>query len=313
MTSVAPVCPLCRSVLTRPLATWPELDALVDDYCTRLARTRRARTVTATRYILESFVRWARRTKRRHHLHPSVLSRRLLEAWDLEMVATLAPATRAQSLGVVMRWWRWAYEDEEHGDHVPRPRSVELPAAPRRAVHAPTWKQMDSCIQRIADVRSQRAATLMRFLGWRVGQVVRLRWSDIDLAARTIELRGELGKSRREQEGRTVPLPPHLVVELRRWPRSASGFIVGRTRKRVTEDVHAAWRATKTPSRIFDGRPCHAFRRGFRTELKAAGGDSEAIEFYCGRAILGVGARDYTDPRALHLRKLVRLIPRIAV
>lgn len=55
------------------------------------------------------------------------------------------------------------------------------------------------------------------------------------------------------------------------------------------------------------GRPHHAFRKGFVTELRRAGADADAVEYLVGHSL---GLRGvYTDPDALALRAAVALVP----
>ncbi|MCP4917543.1 MAG: hypothetical protein GY913_11515 [Proteobacteria bacterium] len=54
-------------------------------------------------------------------------------------------------------------------------------------------------------------------------------------------------------------------------------------------------------------QPHHAFRKGFISELKRAGADTDAVEYLVGHSL---GLRGvYTDPDALPLRKAVAKIP----
>ncbi|MCC6621992.1 MAG: tyrosine-type recombinase/integrase [Deltaproteobacteria bacterium] len=235
-----------------------------------------------------------------------MLTRGRLEEWDASMVASYEPSSREQALNIVMGFWRWAFDDEEVGEHFDRPRKLEVPGRVAKPVRAPTWAHMDEAIAACPHVPTKRAMVLMRCLGWRVGQVQRLEWQDVDLEAGTFQLRGELGKSRAEKIGRVVPIAKVLVDELAGWG-VREGRIVNVSLVQVHKHMLRAWLASGAPAEVFEKKTGHAFRRGFRTELKAAGVDSEAIEFYCGRVI---GVRElYTDPRALALAELVAAIP----
>jgi len=218
----------------------------------------------------------------------------------------LEASTRAQHLRNVMHFWAWAYDDEELGPHVPRPRKIEAPQRVPKPVRAPTWSQMDAMIAHLAHEEAKRCAMLMRYLGWRIGQVCRLEWTDFDLEAGTLRLRGELGKSRAGKVGRTVIIAKALTAYLATLGRR-EGKVVRLSTVWIHHYLVKAWAASGVEAEIWKGHSAHAFRRGFRTELKSARVDSEAIEFYCGRS---TGVRDlYTDPRALDLLDLVANVP----
>lgn len=206
----------------------------------------------------------------------------------------------------VYHFWSWAYDDEDLGAHVPRPRKVEMPQRVPKAVRAPTWSQMDAMIAKLAHEEASRCAMLMRYLGWRIGQVSRLEWPDFDLGAFASSLCDELGKSRAEKVGRTVVMAAPLRAYLATLGRR-EGKIVRLSTVWIHDYLVRAWAAAVVDPEVWKGHSAHAFRRGFRTELKAARVDSEAIEFYCGRS---TGVRDlYTDPRAHALLDLVAHIP----
>ncbi len=302
----------------------PEIGEVMADYLRRIARTKSLHTVMNRRSQLENFRRWLSGREKGRRLHPDLLSRRVLEEWDASMIADgRATSSRAQSINIVTAFWRWAYDDEEHGHHFPRPRKIETPARVAKPVRAPTWAQMDAAIAACVHEPARRTLVLMRCLGWRIGQVMRLRWDDVDMDARTVTLRGELGKSVSEKRGRTVPIAKALVAELAGWGLREGRLIQsndfsdsahtpqwqGTAAPVIFKHARDAWRTSGAPDEVWRQKTGHAFRRGFRSELKAAGIDSEAIEHYCDRT---VGVRDlYTDPRSLSLSSLVDAIPSI--
>jgi integrase len=87
-----------------------------------------------------------------------------------------------------------------------------------------------------------RLCTLLRFTGLRVDeQVMKLRWSDVDLERAELTIRGELGKSAAEREGRIVPISPHLVEILSGWG-VREGYLVGTHKEDRVSDVTHQWR-----------------------------------------------------------------------
>jgi integrase len=141
-----------------------------------------------------------------------------------------------------------------------------------------------------------------------------LRWDDIDMKTATLTVRGELGKSRQERRGRVIPISRHLVDILASWGKR-EGFLVttnarGR-RERLAQPraMDHAWERAGVRSAAWAGRPHHAFRKGFVSELRRAGADPDVVEVLVGHSL---GLRGvYTDPDALPMRQAVDLIPSI--
>lgn len=284
------------------------VDEAMVAYLTQTSRTKALRTLALRRAGLERFRAFLQlHTGKDKVLSWDLLSRKTLESWDLALAAEgLRASTRGVYLGIVQLFWSWAYDDEVYGPDVPRPRKVERPLVVAKPVRAPTWEQMDRTIALLGNQHVRTAAILMRCLGWRIKQVVGVRWDDVDLERCEIRLRGELGKSRAEKVGRITPFAKPLADYLRSLGPS-EGVIAPCSAVYVDTLLNQAWLASGAPSELWQGRPAHCFRKGFRSELKALGVDSEAIEYYCGRS---TGMRDtYTDPRSLQLKALVEQIP----
>lgn len=123
--------------------------------------------------------------------------------------------------------------------------------------------------------------------------------------ARALRLRLGSGFGRR-------PIAPFLVAELASWG-VREGFLVPGGEKESREgrgrDVWRFFERAEIDPVYWRGRPHHAFRKAFETNLKAARVDLEAVEFYVGHD-LKIRAV-YTDPWALPLQELVDAIPEI--
>lgn len=261
---------------------------------------------TLRRYgdVLDTFLRWA--VGRDPTLNPGLLTRRALLEHHEWLQGTRTAATAALHITILQVAWRWAANDDELDRVVPRPKVLRLQAPATTRAVAPTWSQMDAAIHHCRG-KSRRLAILLRFTGLRVRQALGLEWADVDLEAGLMTIRGELGKTRQERAGRVFPMSPHLVAELRSWG-AESGRIVGRQHR--GRELGDAWAATDAPDAVWKGRIHHAFRKGFTSELKRAGADSEAVEFLVGHS---AGIRHhYVDPRALPLLEAVRLIPPVS-
>ena len=213
----------------------------------------------------------------------------------------------------VERAWEWAYDDDDLGEFVPRPKRIELPTLAAKPTIAPTWREMDACVMACRGWL-QRVLIVERYTGLRVQQVMGLQWSDFDLDLAILVVRGELGKTKSEKAGRVIPISRHLVDELAGWGRREGWLIEsGRNgaQSRVVRqrDVRRAWERTEARPEIYVGRPDHAFRKGLVTGLRRLGADPDAVEYLVGHSL---GLRGvYTDPDALPLREAVDLIPAI--
>ena len=85
------------------------------------------------------------------------------------------------------------------------------------------------------------------------------------------------------------------------------------TRERVARprDAQRSWQRAGVRPEAWDGRPHHAFRKGFVSELKRSAADSDAVEFLVGHS-LGLRGVD-TDPDALPLRDTIEKIPALLI
>lgn len=252
---------------------------------------------------LQRFASWLGPRKQRPPRE--VLSRATLRAFWASL-GDLKVSSRRVIVGTVQQAWEWAYDDEDHGWAIPRPRTIEMPTVAGAPRPAPSWSEMDAVIAELDGWR-RRSAIVQRCTGLRVGQAHRLEWRDVDLDAATVTIRGELGKTRQERRGRVIPIAPVLVAELATWGRR-EGRLVPRSHQEVRPLI-AAWERAKVPRAAWEGRPNHAFRHGFQTGLRAAGVDPDAIKALVGHSR---GIQDvYVSAGSLGLEDAVKLVPPI--
>ena len=246
-------------------------------------------------------------------LPPSVLTRRMLSDWygDLRHGGLhgrdRSDATRRKIVEVGQLAWKWMYDNDESGAEIPAPRTLRMAREAARPTVAPTWAEMDTVIGAL-DSWHRRLAIALRFTGLRCQQAMGLRSADVDLARARLTIRGELGKSKQEQRGRIMP----LVAILRRWEREDEWMITSnrakvRERMARARDLERGWERSGVRKEAWEGRPHHAFRKGFVSELKRAGADADAVEFLVGHSL---GLRGVSiDPDALPLADAIGRIP----
>ncbi len=299
-----------------------DLRALLKDYAEECARV--LRPGTAVRYALglDLLLRYLDKVHGKGKtLPPAILTRRMLADWygDLKHGGLhgrdRGDATRRKIVEVGQLAWKWLYDNDETGAEIPMPRTLRMAREPSKPTVAPTWDEMDACVGALNSWQ-QRLGIVLRFTGLRCQQAMGLRWADVDLARSRLTVRGELGKSKQEQRGRMMPISPHLVAILRTWERDSEWLIESnrekgdRERMARARDFDRAWQRAEVRSEAWEGRPHHAFRKGFVSELKRAGADSDAVEFLVGHSL---GLRGvYIDPDALPLKAAVQHIPALS-
>jgi len=250
---------------------------------------------------------------------PSVLSRKLLTeffGWlrrpenGLHGNQRSLDTTRKIVEGVQLAW-AWA-DNVEQWPEVPPAKRIEMKREAAGPVHAPTWEEMDRCISALSGW-SKRVAIVLRYTGLRIGEVMQLKWSDLDLDHATLTLRKEIDKSRR---GRTIPISQLLVDRLRTWDRDddylirTGSKIILRHRQPRAKDFRRAWRKAGVPPHVWEGRPSHAFRKGFKSCLLRDGAAPDAVDHLQGHVLGGARSR-YIDPDALRLDETVAMVPRV--
>lgn len=295
-----------------------DLRTLLKDYAEECARV--LRPGTAVRYALglDLFLRYLEKAHGKGALlPPSVLTRRMLSDWygDLRHGGLhgrdRSDATRRKIVEVGQLAWKWLYDNDESGAEIPPPRTLRMAREPAKPTVAPTWAEMDTVIGALNGWH-QRLGIVLRFTGLRCQQAMGLRWTDIDLNRGRLTIRGELGKSRQEQRGRVMPVSPFLVALVKTWERTDEWIITSsrtgdRERMARARDAERGWERSGVRKEAWEGRPHHAFRKGFVSELKRAGADADAVEFLVGHSL---GLRGvYIDPDALPLTAAVERIP----
>lgn len=293
------------------------LDDVAAAFLRHVGRTKRASTVANYEAALGRFLDYVGL-----EAGASVLCRATIEAWYEHLLTApgrrggpIDETTRQLYVRELCRCWAWAYDREEYDGRIVRPRGVELPAIAGRPTVAPTWAECDACITALAwrppqgrpSVVAYRVAVLLRYTGLRAAQALALTPSDVDLEAATVVVRGELGKSRQERRGRIVPLSPWAVEAIRSWGVEAGPLVGAETSPAsTTATLRLAWMRSGVREEAWRGRPEHAFRKAFVTELRRRGADVDAVEYLVGHS---TGLRGiYVDPDALPLRATVAMV-----
>ena len=278
-------------------------------------------TIDQHGHRLDLFLRWLRAGHKRGPLRLELLTEDTLRAFHAEADGFEGKprqlVTRNKYVRTVHALWRWAWEHDEFGQYARRVKTMRWRSPETAEARALPWSEIDRVVE-LAHGRHRKLLVILRFTGLRVSQAMVLRWEDVDLEAGTIHVR--TGKTRAERRGRVIPMSPHLVEELAGWG-VREGFVVpvkalsydgkppANPRQCRARDVHRFFERAGIPAEYWRGSPHHAFRHALITNLKAAGVDDEAVEWYVGhdRGIRGV----YADPWCLPLMRLAEAFPAI--
>lgn len=270
---------------------------------------------TARHYdrALRRFAAWlADRNPRARSLSVDLITRDALQGWfgflvDEERGDDVLDISSARLMvTAVFSAWEWAEDSDRYGEHVKRPRRPTLPTPRRSPAVAPTWAQMDQVISAAYGLAAAtthdrdrrgylwrgRLLMLLRYTGLRVDeQAMQLLWSDVDLDRGELLIRGELGKSDAEKEGRIMPLSSHLLEAMKGWG-VRDGYLLAPHKKDRHSDPRTMteiWEASKVPERVWgavSGRSKapvhHAFRKGFKTGLSDLGVEPGVRDFLVG-------------------------------
>lgn len=287
----------------KPSAT---VEAVVSGYLKHVARTKRPATLEVYSAQALSFAAFVGGDESAN----KAFSRRTMGDYYDSLGARMTESSRQQYIRAAQRLWAWAHDSDEHGDEVERVRPLEMRGLDATPTVAPTWAECDRCIAELDPASgAYRAAIIMRYTGLRVSQACGLVFADVDVSAKTLRVRGELGKSKAERSGRIVPASPHLVAAVTAWGGLPGDRIVGASS--VDVRIRRAWEASAVRADAWEGRPDHAFRKAFVSELRRAGADPDAVEYLVGHSsgIRGV----YTDPSAMPLASAVALVSPVRI
>jgi integrase len=142
--------------------------------------------------------------------------------------------------------------------------------------------------------------TLALGTGARVGELLGLEWSDVDLEAGTVQIarsrsRGGLGPTKSARGVRTVALPPFALAALRAESRREGPIIATADgRPIIPERANERWRALRDRAGL-DGLRFHDLRGTFATFGLAAGIPPKALADVLGHDV-SVLLRTYAGP-----------------
>ena len=277
-------------------------------------------TVDGLAYRLQTFARFCVETRRPTGAQFARLALQDYMAWLQREKGRNGPrsyVTAIRYTAAVERLWAWADEwQDEHPWKGSIPRARRISDRHKRPADVfrqhPTFDELKRCIRETEPGSWHRYLLgVLYYTGLRVNQAMGLYRADLDLEAKTLYVRPDLGKSRQERAGRVVPVAPGLLDLVRHLPATEGPHLLpcGRhVRAPRDRDITRAWARSGVREKVWTGRPHHCFRAGFVSGLRQKGAALDAIEFLVGHQVTRT-AHAYLDPDALPMREAVGLVP----
>ena len=183
------------------------------------------------------------------------------------------------------------------------------------AVHA--VKDIIANLALLSDEDDRRYLALLIFTGMRRGEVLGLKWEDVDFPKGVIHVqrnvtfpRGKnsplVGTTKTESGVREIPIPSMLLDYLK--PIGTTGYIVGNGETPNTLSI--VRRRNERINRLIDmhGATPHIFRHSFATMLYDAGTDIKTIQSIMGQSDYKTTADRYCHPRDDRKRNAVNSV-----
>jgi integrase len=159
--------------------------------------------------------------------------------------------------------------------------------------------------------------------GLRVGEILGLRWSDVDFASAQLRVsqrcyRGEMDSPKTRASQRTLPLSPECIQALKRLQAVSrleqKDALVFRTSKGTPySDTNILHRELKPAGQKIDAPwlSWHTFRRTHATLLQLAGGSLKDAQAQLGHSRLSTTLEIYTIPLPAHQREAVEKLSQL--
>lgn len=179
-------------------------------------------------------------------------------------------------------------------------RGVPRPAHIQQTPEAWSDDQIRAYMEALKGHRHGLALQLGLVLGMRRGEIVGLRWSDIDFTRGVVNIRNQRlrldtgqivdGTPKSRSSVRSLPLPPPLLGQLRRY-RQLTGYVCPLTPSGLDAAHRRLVRRLGLPY-----IPLHGLRHSMATAVIRHGGDMRCLQLLLGHASYSTTANRYTHP-----------------
>ena len=146
----------------------------------------------------------------------------------------------------------------------------------------------------------KRMLVLMMFTGMRRGEVLGLRWEDVDTKAGLIHIRRNvthaggnrpvIGTPKTKSGERDLPLDPFVLEALE--PMQSAGFIFGGESPITMTTYNNTWRRIKRTVDLH-GATAHVFRHSYLTYMAGQSTDMKTLQAIAGHSTIGMTMNRY--------------------
>ena len=173
----------------------------------------------------------------------------------------------------------------------------------RDALKPEQLKAIIEAIPTLDDPDERRMLSLFVFTGMRRGEVLGLRWEDIDFKKKLIHVernityahnQPEIGSTKTNSGKRSIPLDSRLAEYLK--PYDSAGFVLGGTSPMTQMIFRRVYRHIEKKVKLFGATP-HIFRHSYITTLAKANVDLKTIQRISGHANISTTLNIYTHTR----------------
>lgn len=214
-----------------------------------------------------------------------------------------AKSTLRKSLIVLDQMFHLAIKDELLANNPVDKKLLKYPSdtvQERNALDPNVFDTIIAQIPKLTRENDRRMLALFCFTGMRRGEISGLKWEDIDVERKVINVQRNVtypendpvvGTPKSKKGFRTIPLDDRLVTYLA--PFGTSGFIFGGDAPLTRSAFMAIYHHIGT---IIDlhGASCHIFRHTYATTLNNAGVNPKTIQAILGHADISTTMNTYT-------------------
>ena len=181
-------------------------------------------------------------------------------------------------------------------------RRISIPstkANEREALPLEQFKEIMTSLDRL-NPTDKRMLVLMMFTGMRRGEVLGLRWEDVDTKAGLIHIRRNvthaggnkpvIGTPKTKSGERDLPLDPFVLEALE--PMQKSGFIIGGESPITMTTYNNTWRRIKKMVDLH-GATAHVFRHSYLTYMAGQSTDMKTLQAIAGHSTIGMTMNRY--------------------
>ena len=265
-------------------------------------KLQRVRTTTNSGY-LSAF---------RIHLFPFFGDKRLDEITTdyiqefLNAKADLAYSTVHSMLILFNQIMASAFEDRLIPFDPSASKRITIPSKGKKSRDALTPEQLKAIIEAIptlVDPDERRMLALFVFTGMRRGEVLGLRWEDIDFKKKLIHVKRnityahnqpEIGATKTNSGTRSIPLDSRLAEFLK--PHGSAGYVLGGAEPMTQMVFRRVLKHIQKNVELFGATP-HVFRHSYITTLAKANVDLKTIQRISGHANITTTLNIYTHTR----------------